>query len=296
MDKGHLVEFHMQRQGGRCAICGEDITQMDRWALRVDRILRGEDGGTYVPENTQLICLDCDWSKEGNAPASPRPKLRAAYDRYRLYLHLYGDFVRRQKAISGQAKNTSRSPYFDPAELLEPIELFGSSVASAEKELKRVVREQPEWTGFMKGSPGLGEPTAGFLLSHIDIRKADTVSKVWRYLGLDPTEPYNPGKGKMRAPLYAALSISLIRKDSLYRQDYDGYRSRDVTKKDGTIAKMSHGGAIRRLIKLWLSHLWETWRRYEGLPVRDPYIVAENPVHQFIPAKDRGWPEAIAPK
>lgn len=283
MARNDLVLFHMQRQGGRCSICGEDISQMDRWAIRVDRYpVKGKDGGAYTEENTRLICLDCDWKQEDNPPRCRRPDIRAAYERYRLWLQIAGDFGRRQKAISGQAANTNASPYLDPEELLNPIEEFEALAKESEKALRKLMRTQAEWKGFMKAAPGMSELTAAFILSHIDIDIADTPSKIWRYLGLDPSEKYNPGKGKMRAPLYAALSISLIRNGSKYRADYDAYKA------DG----VSHGGAIRRLMKKWLAHLYETWRAWEGLSVRPPY--AHRDGSDFLPATAYGWPEVRA--
>ena len=277
----YLIDFHMERQKGRCAIGEEDISDFDRWALRIDRYpIKGEDGGRYTEDNTRLICLDHDWELEDNAPNSPAPEVRTAYERYKLHNQIAGDFTRRIKAMSGQAQNTTLSPYLDPAELLPTRDTFREMEAQSKKDLQSIVRNRPEWEGFMREAPYMAERTAGFLLGHIDIHKATTVSKVWRYLGLDPTEPYNPGKGKMRAPLYAALNIGLIRKDSPYRAKYDEYRAKDV----------SHGGAIRRLIKLWLSHLWDTWRRYEGLPVTKPYVNEHKGHTGFLSAQECGWP------
>lgn len=280
MAKENLVAFHMERQDSKCAICGTDLTELERWAIRVDRYpKRGEDGGAYTEDNTRLICLECDWELEGNKPNSPRPRLRAAYDRYKMHNQLAGDFLRRIKAMSGQLANTTRAPYKDPSELLDPYDFFVEQEKESKKDLEILVRAQPEWEGFFKDAPYVKELTAAFLLSHIDINKATTPSKIWRYLGLDPTEKYNPGKGKMRAPLYAALSIALIRKDGPYRPKYDEYKERGV----------SHGGAIRRLIKLWLSHLYETWRQFAGLYVRPPYDHRDGT--ECVTATEFGWPK-----
>lgn len=34
-----------------------------------------------------------------------------------------------------------------------------------------------------------------------------------------------------------------------------------------------HNAARRKMVKLFLSHLWEVWRKAEGLPTRDPYPI-----------------------
>ncbi len=48
------------------------------------------------------------------------------------------------------------------------------------------------------------------------------------------------------------------------------------------------------MLKQWLADLWLFWREIEGLPVRDPYIVAlakkeGHDFHAFSPPADRGW-------
>ena len=36
-----------------------------------------------------------------------------------------------------------------------------------------------------------------------------------------------------------------------------------------------HNRALRKMIKLFLAHLWQVWRQAEGLPVPEPYALAE---------------------
>ena len=52
-----------------------------------------------------------------------------------------------------------------------------------------------------------------------------------------------------------------------------------------------HYASMRIMIKLWLSHLWLTWRRFEGLPTSDPYCVVHmEPSHHFDGPEKYGWP------
>lgn len=284
--KKHLFDPLMEKQDGKCAECGVEIT--DRYMTHIDRIVRGEDGGKYVIENCRLICKPCDWTKEGNAPNSPKPQLASAYRIYKMWQDMAGSTERKLKAYRGEVKGKTASPYFDDftlGELDETLLYFQGQEHDAELRLKHAVRKEPEWE-FMKLCPGMGEITAAHILSHIDINKADTVSALWRYFGFDPTEKYNPGKGAdLKSPLYAALSICLIRTASPYRADYDKYKARLSTDDHS-----GHGQALHRCIKLWLSHLWETWRQWAELPIQVPY--ANNHLHHtnFIPATDRGWP------
>ncbi len=55
-----------------------------------------------------------------------------------------------------------------------------------EKLLKKYVHDQPLWDVFLKDVKGCGETMAAVILSEIDIHKAETVSKIWQYSGLNP--------------------------------------------------------------------------------------------------------------
>jgi len=286
MSRQDLFIQLLERQTGKCAICGEALPE-DRWACHIDRYpVRGEEGGKYVADNTRLICLECDFELEGNAPNSVYPVITSAYRTFKLWQQLEGDFKRRINAYLGQLKNTTRSPYITEETLLElehHAEEFASMAKLAKKRMDGLVRETGEWEAFMKDAPGVGENLAGFLLAQIDISKAKHASSLWKYFGYDPTEPYNPGKGQMKSALFAALSISVCtrKNGNPYRAIYDRYKAQEV----------SHGGAVRRVIKIWLAHLWETWRKYADLPVSEPWIT-ENTDHSHVyRAEDYGWPE-----
>ena len=287
MSRQDLYTSLLEQQNNTCAICGDTLPD-DRWACRIDRHpVRGEDGGQYVLDNTRLICLDCDFELEGNAPNSLYPMITTAYRSFKLWQQLEGDFRRRIKAYLGQLKGTSRSPYATEDTLLEleyHANRFHDKMKSAEKRMNTLVRDTDEWQAFMKDAPGIGETLAGFLLAKLDMSKARHASSLWSFFGYDPTEDYNPGKGQMKAVLYSALSISVCtRKDSPYRKIYDRYKAEGV----------SHGGAVYRVIKIWLTHLWATWRKFEGLPTSSPYIIEHGGhEHEYL-AEDFGWPDVL---
>jgi len=296
MKNSHIYETLLKQQQGVCALqvspecLGRQGRLPDRYLTHIDRITSGAYGGKYELGNCQLICLECDWEKEGNRPASQHPQLAAAHRQYKMWQIEYGRMDRKIRAYQGDLSGTTRSPYIDEHTLAELEELkgfFASQTDLHEKRLKKLVRETPEWGGFMKNAPGLKEITAAMLLSRVDIHKANTVSALWRYLGYVPTrgenkvDDYNPGKGTdLKSPLFAALSISLIRKNSPYRERYDAMKKRGL----------GHGQAVYRLIKLWLSHLWDTWRQYEGLETRLAYVNNHLGHSTIYKAEDFGWP------
>lgn len=284
MSKEHLFEHHMEAQKGLCAECGQPL--VDRYTTQIDRITPGKEGGAYTIENTRLICLECDWEKEGNAPNSPKPRLAATYRLYKMWQIEAGRMDRKIRAYQGNITGTTRSPYIDEftlEELGELLTYFQQKEHDAALRLKRMVRTHAEWKGFMKDAPGLAEITAGMLLSRVRIDLAETVSCLWSFLGYAPPkdgEKYNPGKGKdFKSALYAALSISLTRHASPYRKIYDTYKAREL----------KHGAALQRTIKLWLSHLWSVWREWEGLPVTAPYANNHLGHDGFYDAGEFGW-------
>lgn len=283
MSRQDLYDYHYDEQRGFCAICGEKLP--DRYHTEIDRYpTRGEDGGSYTEANTRLICLQCSWQLEGNEPNSVYPEITAAYRTFKMWQDLAGSMRRRMLAFQGDLKETSRSPYMDGATLAELDELatyFEEQQKTHSKRMRALVRETDEWEAFLKEAPGCGETLAAFLLAQLDISKAKHASSLWAYFGYDPSEDYNRGKGQLKSVLYAALSISVCtRKTSPYRHIYDRFKDEEV----------SHGGAVLRVIKIWLAHLWDNWRRHAGLPVSEPWVT-ENTEHSHVyRAADYGWP------
>jgi len=240
--------------------------------------------------NTEVeITVEEHQKIHGNTPNTRNPELLTAYKEYKLWQTEAGRLERMIGSYRGTIKNTTPSPYitdqvFEDFELR--LKILQSREKVAEKILFALVRETPEWNGFLKNAPGMGEITAAMLLSKVRIDVADTVSSLWSYLGYVPNKENpskreeNPGKCKaFKSPLFAALNISLIKKSNPYRQDYDKFKTRGL----------NHYKSINRLTKLWLSHLWAIWREWAGLSIDGPY--ANNHLHHkgFISAKDRGW-------
>lgn len=282
MSRQDLYDDLYHQQEGTCALCQQELP--DRYTTEIDRYpIRGEDGGAYMLDNTRLICLECSWELEGNAPNSVYPELTSSYRTFKMWQDLAGGMRRRMLAYQGDVRGTTRSPYMDAqtlAELDVTATYFEEQQNLHEKRLRALVHDTPEWPAFMRDAPGMGEKLAGFLLAQLDISKAKHASSLWKYFGYDPTEDYNPGKGQLKAVLYSALSISVCtRKTSLYRPIYDRYRENEV----------SHGGAVYRVIKIWLTHLWDTWRRFEGLPVSEPWVIANTEHSHVYRAEDFGW-------
>lgn len=55
-----------------------------------------------------------------------------------------------------------------------------------EKKLKKVLKRFPVYNEFLEQVKGVGCIAAGWIISEFDIHKADTVSKMWQFAGLNP--------------------------------------------------------------------------------------------------------------
>ncbi len=231
-------------------------------------------------------------------PNSSNPELRTAYKEYKFWQTEAGRMERMIGSYRGEIKNTTPSPYVRDEQfkdMEERLKVLRQKEKESKKTVIGLVHLAPEWNGFMKDAPCMGEITAGMLLSYVKIDLADTVSSLWAYLGYRPNGDgkrlSNPGLlNAFHAPLYAALKISLERKDGPYRQDYEILKAQ-MRKKDPK--RSGEGQAVYRLTKLWLSHLWATWRGWAGLPMVMPYV--NNHLHhdKYIKAEERGWIKPI---
>ena len=106
-------------------------------------------------------------------------------------------------------------------------------------------------------------------------------------------------KAKLREKHPVPLCPKCPCTETVAKKTADGYTVY-VCAECGAAAKFSDGHvhlmARRKAAKLFLSHLWEMWRRFEGLEVRAPYIHAIGGHTNFIPPPLVGayFPEILA--
>ena len=126
----------------------------------------------------------------------------------------------------------------------------------------------------LTGLRGIGPSLAAELVSRIDLARAPSVRCLWRYAGLGVrdgrAERLVRGKKsafnrKLRAACFV-LATSLLRCRSPYAEEY--YRTKSIYVGRGWTKAHAHRAAVRRMLKLFLAHLWEYGRRLQGLPTR----------------------------
>jgi len=152
---------------------------------------------------------------------------------------------------------------------------------------------------------GIGLMLAAKVVSMIDIERASSVSALWRYSGyaVIDGEREKPTKGeklhynaRLKSSCYL-VGGSFLKCNSPYRAIYDSAKEFYQANKPEWTKAHIHNASMRKMIKMWLSHLWLVWRELRGLPTNMPYVNEKlNHTHYYSP-KEFGWhSEAITSK
>lgn len=143
---------------------------------------------------------------------------------------------------------------------------------------------------------GIGHLLACKLYAMIDPYRAPTISALWRYAGFGVVdgERERARKGetlhynkRLKTACYL-VGRSLLRMGSPYRLVYDEARYYYQSNREWTEGHC-HYAALRKMIKVFLSHLWLRWRKLEGLPITLPYAQVYEGHDGFLPPEDFGW-------
>lgn len=192
--------------------------------------------------------------------------------------------------------------------LLESYEHQLEAERIHEKAILDELERTPIWTQYLKGIRGIGPLMAAVIISEVDIEKAVTVSKLYKYSGLDVVLVENEagemvGEGRSRkrhhlmpksytnrngdivetvgisfnpflkTKLVGVMGGCFIKSKNSYSDIYYNYKFRLENMpihKDKTKAHR-HNMAMRYMVKQFLFDLYKAWRELEELPVRDSY-------------------------
>jgi hypothetical protein len=153
---------------------------------------------------------------------------------------------------------------------------------------------------WLRSVKGIGPVISAGLLAHIDIKQAPTVGHIWNFAGLSPDIKWEKGK---KRPWNARLKVlcwkageSFVKvsgqDDAYYGKVYADRKALEISRNeegkfaDQAKAKLEkfkiglppahiHARATRYAVKLFLSHLHETWYRIEyGEAPPNPYPIA----------------------
>lgn len=171
-------------------------------------------------------------------------------------------------------ENPKDDPYIREVVLprLRPEEEF------YEDQLKKMVKASPawEWAGQVKGA---GLTTVGRIIGKTDIARLSSVSEMWAHCGFgleaDGTRQRKRAGTKITYdPQLQSNCVMLGESLLLQKGGYYRFYLGEKEKNSQLSPRHAHNRAFRHMIKLFLSHLWQTWREAEGLPAPEPYAFA----------------------
>jgi len=212
----------------------------------------------------------------------------------RLYVSTYYSLQKERIQTGSRIGALVRANRVSMSQGRELHDFVDSRLLSAEKELSAKIRafiKQEQYRGiveWMRKQKGIGPILAAGLIAGIrEISRFDNVSKLWRYCG----QAVVNGKAERRSKgdkihynpflktLCWKISSSFVRvgQGGIWRQQYEYFKAEEAKvhtqKCPNCKSPKGHidNRARRKTVKLFLSYLWEYWRRLEGLPVRPPY-------------------------
>ena len=176
------------------------------------------------------------------------------------------------------------------------------------KYIAKEIKDIPIYRDYLKGIKGIGPIMAASLISSIDVRKAPHASSLWAYAGFSVDaekgtciKRQKGVKGNWNPFLKKTcwlIGKSFVKCGGPYREVYDTSklfyqtkfpneirngvalprgeeRKKTGEETDDRTVKYNKGHidslARRRVVKLFLSNLWQAWRELEGLEAGVPY-------------------------
>jgi len=240
--------------------------------------------------------------------------LNAHKEEIRTILRTIDDFqasrIRTGNRLKMKADGTDQkdahinAPIVTEESFFDSQKLFGSAKAIEDdltKQLEKVVKQTDEWKQYFKNIKGIGPKLAAILIAEIDPYKAETVSKIWQYAGMNSGMVYGKKKDKdgnivtatelvrgdratagyilpynkyLKMAVGGKIATQLMRNgNEKYRAIYDGAKNFYKTNpkwKDESDAHI-HRAALRKMIKQFLADYYAFVRPLYGLETRVPY-------------------------
>lgn len=180
-------------------------------------------------------------------------------------------------------------------------EIYSRLEIDADTEITRIIKDHPMMPQ-LRHVRGVGPLLAAKMLALIDITRADSVSALWRYAGYGVIDGQRerPTKGeklhyniRLKTTLYLVAG-SFLKCSSPYRRVYDDAKAFYQANRPEWTKAHIHAASMRKMIKVFLSHLWNRWRALEGLPIRPLYVHEKLGHTTVFTPEEFGWPEVSA--
>ena len=233
-----------------------------------------------------------------------------------------GNRLKKKADGTDQKDANENAPDVTTDSILENVDLldgFESQEKTLTKVLERVVKQTDEWKKYFKDIKGIGPKMAAIIISEIDPYKAETVSKMWQYAGLNPGMIF--GK-KKNASGEVVATTDLIRGDKKtkgYICPYNAYLKTGLCGKIITQLMMAKNeryygiylnaknfystnpkwkdenkshidmAAKRKVAKIFLQDYYAFVRPLYGLEARPPYAEEKMGIkHHYYNEEERG--------
>jgi transposase len=177
------------------------------------------------------------------------------------------------------------------------LDVFQTLEEQLDRDITAHVKRYPIFEE-MSGIRGIGPILSAKILAMIDIERANNISALWRYAGYAVYDGQRERKVKgrtlhynirLKSTLYV-LAGSFLKCNSPYRQIYDSAKAHYQAARPEWSKLQIHYAAIRKMMKIFLSHLWLRWRVLENLPTTEPYVFVHLSGHSdYLPPEDFGW-------
>jgi len=153
--------------------------------------------------------------------------------------------------------------------------------AELKKRLDLWSQDHPLRVGWLDSVKGIGPIFASGLIAWLDepIKNANHVSSLWSYCGYTPQSirkagvkmTYNP---RLKTFIYK-IGQSFIKYKCFGRTLYDKFKPIVQEKHPDWSKGHVHNYTRRKVVKLFLAALWESWRKMNNLPTAEHYALAE---------------------
>ena len=206
------------------------------------------------------------------------------YPDLRFWVDEYYAIQKHRIEVGNHLSANVRSEEVPDPKIVWLMEQMQNLEASTFATIKETVKSVPVYQEWLKGVKGIGPCFGAGLIAYIQTpERFHTISSLWTYSGYgingDGTiQRRKKGEKANWNPqlktLVWKIGNSFIKTKGAYRDLYETVRAEYDAKWPEESDGHRLNAARRKMVKIFMSHLWLVWRELEGLPVSQPYVLS----------------------